>query len=87
MADLLYLTGLRLGTLWLEVQDFLHPVLPENMMASFHSLLKTETQEETSQLSKTDIGVGGAAQNLVKNFIGLGQPAPLRAWKITGISD
>ena len=29
MADLLYLIGLCLAALWLEVQDFLHPVLPE----------------------------------------------------------
>jgi hypothetical protein len=59
MPNLFHLIGLCLGAFWLEVQDFLHPALPENVMTPFHSLVKTESQQETSQIREANISVGG----------------------------
>jgi hypothetical protein len=81
MADLLDLIGLGLAPLGLQVEDFLDPISPEDVVTASNALAKAQVQQKPAQPRKRNVCVGRAAKNLPKNLVRLGQFTAPSGWE------
>lgn len=78
-SNLLHLVGLRLGSVPLEVDQFLDSGLDEHMVAPGDSLREGKCKEERAQIVKPDISVTSATQNLFESLVVFAQIGPFSA--------
>src|SRR3989304_6022178 len=58
----------RLAAVSLEVDPFLHTLLPEDMMTPSHACFKSQPEQQLAQFVKIDVRIGISEQDLLKQL-------------------